>query len=77
MGGYTPTEAVGSDGTEVRPQFPGATASWTHELEFVNADRYNGIPVYRVMDRNGRVIQAKDEPKVRSAERSELLSALV
>ena len=39
VGGYTPTEAVGSDGTEVRPQFPGATASWTHELEFVNADK--------------------------------------
>ncbi|XP_043231950.1 2-oxoisovalerate dehydrogenase subunit alpha, mitochondrial-like [Amphibalanus amphitrite] len=64
VGGYTPTEAVGSDGSEVRPQFPGATASWTHDLEFVNADRYNGIPVYRVMDRSGRVIQAKDEPKI-------------
>ena len=64
VGGYTPTDAVGSDGSEVRPQFPGATAGWTHDLEFVNADRYNGIPVYRVMDRSGRVIQPKDEPQV-------------
>jgi len=64
VGGYTPTDAVGSDGSEVRPQFPGATAGWTHDLEFVNADRYNGIPVYRVMDRSGRVIRASDEPKI-------------
>ncbi|XP_037072527.1 2-oxoisovalerate dehydrogenase subunit alpha, mitochondrial-like [Pollicipes pollicipes] len=64
LGGYTPTDSVGSDGSEVRPQFPGATASWTHELEFVNADRYNGIPIYRVMDRDGKIIRPEEEPKI-------------
>ena len=35
--------------------FPGAKATYTESLEFLKPDSYNGIPVYRVMDRQGKV----------------------
>ena len=47
------------------PMFPGAKTKWTTKLEFVEPDMYDGIPVYRVMDRNGVVLLPDDDPKVR------------
>lgn len=47
-----------------RPQFPGAKANWTEKLEFVKSDLYDGIPVYRVMDRDGKVMRPDQDPKV-------------
>jgi 2-oxoisovalerate dehydrogenase E1 component alpha subunit len=47
-----------------RPQFPGSRAGWTDRLEFVKPDLYDGIPVYRVMDRKGKVIEADQDPQV-------------
>jgi hypothetical protein len=41
---------------EDRPQFPGSRSQWTQELNFVEPNSYDGIPVYRVIDRNGRVV---------------------
>jgi 2-oxoisovalerate dehydrogenase E1 component alpha subunit len=41
---------------EDRPQFPGSRSQWTQELKFVEPNSYDGIPVYRVINRNGRVV---------------------
>lgn len=49
-----------------RPSFPGSRSSWTEKLEFVQPDLYDGIPVYRVMDAKGVVIDAEQDPQVRS-----------
>ncbi|CAL8081133.1 unnamed protein product [Orchesella dallaii] len=49
---------------EDRPEFPGAKSGWTDRLEFVKSDLYDGIPVYRVMDREGKVLQEDEDPKL-------------
>jgi len=50
--------------TDDRPEFPGSRASWTDTLQFVKPDLYDGVPVYRVMDRKGQVIKADQDPNV-------------
>lgn len=45
-----------------RPSFPGSRSSWTEKLEFVQPDLYDGIPVYRVMDTKGAVIDSDQDP---------------
>lgn len=52
--------AVPSD--EDRPQFPGSKSTFTEKLEFLQPDSYDGIPVYRVMNRNGQVIDPTQDP---------------
>ncbi|GAB6026028.1 hypothetical protein CHUAL_012239 [Chamberlinius hualienensis] len=47
-----------------RPNFPGSKAKWTEKLEFVKPDLYDGIPVYRVMDREGKIIDSIEKPKL-------------
>ncbi|XP_057660227.1 2-oxoisovalerate dehydrogenase subunit alpha, mitochondrial-like isoform X1 [Diorhabda carinulata] len=46
------------------PLFPGARTTWTEKLEFVGAHSYKPIPVYRVMDRQGNVLDPKEEPNL-------------
>jgi len=43
-------------------QFPGAKAKYTEKLEFLQPDVYNGIPIYRVMDRNGVIFDQSQDP---------------
>ncbi|XP_063610540.1 2-oxoisovalerate dehydrogenase subunit alpha, mitochondrial-like [Penaeus indicus] len=49
---------------EEQPNFPGSRSKWTEKLEFVQPDLYDGIPVYRVMNRKGEVIDPAYDPKV-------------
>lgn len=48
-----------------KPRFPGALNScYTEKLEFDDPDDGEAIPVYRVMDRNGKVFDEAHDPKV-------------
>lgn len=48
-----------------KPRFPGALNSYyTEKLEFDDPDDGEAIPVYRVMDRNGKVFNEAHDPKV-------------
>ncbi|XP_078674634.1 2-oxoisovalerate dehydrogenase subunit alpha, mitochondrial-like isoform X1 [Branchiostoma floridae x Branchiostoma belcheri] len=49
---------------EDKPQFPGSRSEFTKKLEFITPDVYNGIPVYRVLDRQGKIIEADQDPKL-------------
>lgn len=49
---------------EEQPNFPGSRSKWTEKLDFVQPDLYDGIPVYRVMDRKGQIIDPASDPKV-------------
>merc|ERR1719470_481196 len=45
-------------------QFPGAKAAYTEKLEVLQPDVMNGIPIYRVMDRDGKVFDLSHEPSI-------------
>lgn len=48
-----------------RPEFPGARSPrYTETLEFIDPEQYEGIPVYRVMNRDGVVHIADQDPKI-------------
>lgn len=48
-----------------KPRFPGALNShYTEKLEFDDPDDGGVIPVYRVMDRNGKVFDEAHDPQV-------------
>ncbi|XP_077993548.1 2-oxoisovalerate dehydrogenase subunit alpha, mitochondrial-like [Glandiceps talaboti] len=47
---------------EERAQFPGAKSGFTDELEFIRPDIYDGIPTYRVMNRDGEILNPKNDP---------------
>ena len=47
-----------------KPQFPGSRSDWTSRLEFLRPDAYPGIPVYRVMDRTGTVLDENMDPNL-------------
>ncbi|XP_013400822.1 2-oxoisovalerate dehydrogenase subunit alpha, mitochondrial-like isoform X2 [Lingula anatina] len=50
---------------EDRPQFPGSkTRSWSEKLEFTQPDIYDGIPVYRVMNREGKILDQSQDPQL-------------
>ena len=49
-------------------QFPGAKASYTENLEILQPDVTNGIPIYRVMDRYGKVFNSSHEPEIATEE---------
>nr|XP_023015787.1 2-oxoisovalerate dehydrogenase subunit alpha, mitochondrial [Leptinotarsa decemlineata] len=46
------------------PLFPGAKTTWTEKLEFTEKQSYKPIPVYRVMDRQGKVLNENENPKL-------------
>lgn len=58
-------QALSSNLGEEQPNFPGSRSKWTEKLDFVQPDLYDGIPVYRVMDRKGQVIDPASDPNVR------------
>ncbi|XP_061072337.1 2-oxoisovalerate dehydrogenase subunit alpha, mitochondrial [Conger conger] len=43
--------------------FPGASGEYTDQLEFVEPDVTAGIPVYRVMGRNGEILAPSEDPQ--------------
>ena len=48
-----------------KPRFPGALNScYTEKLVFIDPEDGGVIPVYRVMDRNGKVFEEAFDPKV-------------
>jgi len=57
-----------SSESETLAQFPGAKAEYTQKLDFLQADVYNGIPIYRVMDRSGVVFDETHDPKLSEEE---------
>ena len=44
--------------------FPGAKAPYTETMAFLKADSYDGIPVYRVIDQSGSVIEEENDPNL-------------
>lgn len=49
---------------EDKPLFPGSRSKWTQTLQFIQPDTYDGIPVYRVMNRDGKVINPGHDPNL-------------
>uniref|UniRef100_UPI00358ED7EF 2-oxoisovalerate dehydrogenase subunit alpha, mitochondrial-like isoform X1 n=1 Tax=Myxine glutinosa TaxID=7769 RepID=UPI00358ED7EF len=49
---------------EEKPQFPGASAEYVNTLEFIQPNVISGIPVYRVMDRKGHIVNPNEDPKL-------------
>ena len=47
-----------------KPQFPGASAEFIDRLEFIQPNVISGIPIYRVMDRQGQIINPSEDPQV-------------
>uniref|UniRef100_A0A2K6FXK3 2-oxoisovalerate dehydrogenase subunit alpha n=1 Tax=Propithecus coquereli TaxID=379532 RepID=A0A2K6FXK3_PROCO len=47
---------------EDKPQFPGASAEFIDKLEFIQPNVISGIPIYRVMDRQGQIINPSEDP---------------
>lgn len=46
------------------PLFPGARTTWTEKLAFIGSQTYAPIPVYRVMDRKGKIVDPSNNPKL-------------
>lgn len=44
--------------------FPGAKAPYVTEIKFLNETSYDPIPIYRVMDNNGEIIDSSHEPNI-------------
>ncbi|KAM3960070.1 branched chain keto acid dehydrogenase E1 subunit alpha [Aphomia sociella] len=44
--------------------FPGAKAPFVSEIKFLNENSYDPIPIYRVMDNSGIIIDNKEEPNI-------------
>ena len=56
-------EAVASVGGMT--EFPGAKARYTESLSFLTpSSKTEGIPVYRVMDKNGDIILPESDPNL-------------
>lgn len=45
-----------------KPQFPGASAEFVDKLDFIQPNVISGIPIYRVMDRQGQIINPSEDP---------------
>ncbi|XP_050784519.1 2-oxoisovalerate dehydrogenase subunit alpha, mitochondrial isoform X1 [Gopherus flavomarginatus] len=49
---------------EEKPQFPGASADFVDKLDFIQPNVISGIPIYRVMDRQGQIINPDEDPQL-------------
>jgi len=47
-----------------RAEFPGSRSNFTEKLEFIQPNIYDGIPVYRVMDRTGTILDPSQDPNL-------------
>nr|CAD7411043.1 unnamed protein product [Timema poppensis] len=50
--------------TDDKPMFPGFSAQWTDKLHFIDPTLYGTIPVYRVLDYGGKIINSSEDPKL-------------
>ena len=62
-----PTQSKKFGGLEDIARYPGAGANlkFTNQLSFVDPQRYDGIPVYRVSSSDGKIINPDEDPNVR------------
>lgn len=44
--------------------FPGAKAPYVTEIKFLNETSYDPIPIYRVIDNNGEIIDNRHDPNI-------------
>lgn len=58
------TRCLFGSGADEQPQFPGSRSRWTEKLEFLKSETMAGIPVYRVMNRDGEVIDSSQDPNL-------------
>ncbi|XP_077192690.1 2-oxoisovalerate dehydrogenase subunit alpha, mitochondrial isoform X1 [Paroedura picta] len=49
---------------EEKPQFPGASAEFVDRLEFIQPNVISGIPIYRVIDRQGQIVNPSEDPQL-------------
>lgn len=61
---------------EEKPEFPGSRSRFVHNLQFLQPDLIEGIPVYRVMNRKGEIIQDDQDPQVSHKLTSSLKKAI-
>lgn len=45
-------------------EFPGAKAPYVSEIKFINENSYDPIPIYRVINNNGEVLERPEEPQL-------------
>ena len=45
-------------------KYPGSRGEYTEKLSFLLPSEYNGIPVYRVLDLEGKVIDPAQDPNI-------------
>ncbi|CAH0587190.1 unnamed protein product [Chrysodeixis includens] len=58
-------------------EFPGAKAPYVTEMKFLNESSYDPIPIYRVMDNNGSVMDIREEPNIDSEELKHMYKTMV
>ncbi|KAK7479459.1 hypothetical protein BaRGS_00029275 [Batillaria attramentaria] len=49
---------------EDKPEFPGSRSRYVHKLEFIDPESQEGVPVYRVLNREGKIIDETQDPKL-------------
>ncbi|XP_046370174.2 2-oxoisovalerate dehydrogenase subunit alpha, mitochondrial-like [Haliotis rufescens] len=49
---------------EEKPEFPGSKSHYVHKLEYIQPELLEGIPVYRVMGRDGKIVDETQDPKL-------------
>lgn len=52
------------DEIEDKPNFPGSRSKWTSKLSFIDSESYEGIPVFRVMNRDGKIVESNLDPNL-------------
>ncbi|XP_039249417.2 2-oxoisovalerate dehydrogenase subunit alpha, mitochondrial-like [Styela clava] len=52
------------EATDDKPQYPGYKTEYVHKLEFLEPNTEDGIPVYRVMSREGAIIDETQDPQL-------------
>ncbi|KAJ9582470.1 hypothetical protein L9F63_003163, partial [Diploptera punctata] len=55
---------VNAEVSDDRPTYPGAQAQWTEKLQLIHPHLYVKIPIYRVLDKQGRIINSSEEPEI-------------
>lgn len=59
-----PRKSIQTRALSEKADFPGARTKWTEKLEFITSKTYAPIPVYRVMNRQGEIIDKSHDPKL-------------
>ena len=62
---------------EEKPVFPGSRSKFTEKLDILYPEKDEGIPVYRVMDRHGKIIDGALDPKVMLHSKVQLLTSSI